>query len=105
MEEGSETVLEKELGLVTGRTVKFEVYSSAARPEDVVGQLIPDAEKMLELSQPLEMTLPEVEGIASGAPIPVKLHARLNETGTLELWMQHTRSENRFKIDFNVRLD
>jgi molecular chaperone DnaK (HSP70) len=105
MEEGSETVLDKELGLVTGRTVTFQVFSSAERPQDVVGQLIADAEKMLETSQPLEMTMPEVEGIASGAAIPVKLHARLNETGTMELWMQHTRSENRFKIDFNVRLD
>lgn len=105
MEEGSETVLEKELGLVTGRPVTFKVFSSSGRPEDGVGQLIPDAEKMLEASQPLEMTMPEVEGIQSGAAIPVKLHARLNETGTLELWMQHTRSERRFKIDFNVRLD
>jgi molecular chaperone DnaK (HSP70) len=105
MEEGSETVLEKELGLVTGRSVTFQVFSSAERPQDVVGQLIPDAEKMLETSQPLEMTMPEVEGITLGAAIPVKLHARLNETGTMELWMQHTRSDNRFKIDFNVRLD
>ena len=105
MEEGSETVLDKELGLVTGRAVTFQVFSSAERPQDEVGQLIADAEKMLETSQPLEMTMPEVEGIASGAAIPVKLHARLNETGTMELWMQHTRSDNRFKIDFKVRLD
>lgn len=105
MEEGSETVLEKELGLVTGRPVTFKVYSSSIRPEDPVGELISDAEKMLEASQPLEMTMPEVEGIQSGTAIPVKLHARLSETGTLELWMQHTRSERRFKIDFNVRLD
>ncbi|MEM9025786.1 MAG: Hsp70 family protein, partial [Verrucomicrobiota bacterium] len=105
MEEGSGTVLERELGLVTGRSVSFKVFSSSGRPEDVVGQLIPDAERMLEASQPLEMAMPEVEGIPSGEAIPVKLHARLNETGTLELWMQHTRSERRFKIDFKVRLD
>lgn len=105
MEEGAESVLDREFGLVTGRTVTFEVFSSSIRADDRVGDLVPDAEKLLESSQPLEMTMPELDGISSGAAIPVKLHARLGETGTLELWLQHTRSEQRFRIDFNVRLD
>ena len=81
------------------------MFSSNKRPEDTVGSLVSDAASQLETSRPLETYLDALENFPSGTPIPVKLHAHLTATGQLELWMQHTRSDQRFKIDFDVRLD
>ena len=105
MEEGSEITLDKEFGLIVGKPVTFQVFSSNKRPEDTVGSLVSDAASQLETSRPLETYLDALENFPSGTPIPVKLHAHLTATGQLELWMQHTRSDQRFKIDFDVRLD
>lgn len=102
MEEGSEYSLEKrEFGLSTGQAVEFRFFSSNVRAGDVVGTQIEDAGELEETAQ-LEVTLP---GLDEETPqiIPVKLHSRINELGTLELWMQHSESDKRWKIEFNVR--
>jgi hypothetical protein len=106
MEEGSEEILDsKEFGLVTGESVTFRFFSSAIRSGDVVGTILPDAEKELEETLELKMELTPLEGHASGEAVPVKLHARVTEMGTLDLWMQHTRSDHRWKLEFAVRTD
>jgi hypothetical protein len=35
----------------------------------------------------------------------VTLHPRVTEVGTLELWMQHTQSNSRWKLEFNLRAE
>lgn len=106
MEEGSEEILDsKEFGLVTGESVTFRFFSSAIRSGDVVGTILPDAEKELEETLKLNMELTPLEGHATGEVVPVKLHARVTEMGTLDLWMQHTRSDHRWKLEFAVRTD
>ncbi len=35
--------------------------------------------------------------------VPVSLHPLVTEVGTLELWMQHTKSDRRWKLEFNLR--
>ena len=45
-------------------------------------------------------------GAEDGQPdetVPVRLNARLNEVGTLELWCNSTRDARRWKLEFNVR--
>jgi hypothetical protein len=104
MEEGSEQVLEdREFGLTTGSTVTFRFFSSPARASDRVGSVVADAEKDLEETSRLEMTLPAVEGLGDSAMVPVQLHAKLSELGTLELWMQRRNAEDRWQLDFDVR--
>ncbi|MGZ0657236.1 Hsp70 family protein [Coraliomargarita sp. W4R72] len=106
MEEGSEQILDsKEFGLVTGESVTFRFFSSAIRSGDVVGTILPDAEKELEETLELKMELTPLEGHSTGEAVPVKLHARVTEMGTLDLWMQHTRSDHRWKLEFTVRTD
>lgn len=106
MEEGTEAILqEREFGLLTGTTARFRFFSSTARAADQPGTLIPDAEKLLQETHALELELPTLQDLPPRTTIPVKLHARLNELGTLELWMQHTRSEQRWKLDFSVRTE
>lgn len=104
MEEGSECVLAaREFGLVTGREATFRFFSSEVRGGDEPGTLVGDAAKALEETASLTVTLPAVPGATPGDMVPVRLQALVTELGNLELWMQHTASSQRWKLDFKVR--
>ena len=104
MEEGSERVLsDREFGLVTGREATFRFFSSEVRGGDEPGALVGDAAKTLEETASLTVTLPALPGATGGDMVPVKLQALVTELGNLELWMQHTASAQRWKLDFKVR--
>lgn len=106
MEEGSEWVLEnQEFGLVTGKPVDFRFFSSAVRSGDEAGQVIPNALKSLEESGQLEITLPPADGFPEGQAIPVQINPVVTELGNLELWMKHRASGQRWKVEFQVRME
>jgi hypothetical protein len=106
MEEGSEVLIEgRDLALVTGQPAEFRFFSSEVRSGDTPGQIIPDAEReLLEISL-LEVDLAAVEDIPAGQPVPVQINAVVTELGTLELWMKHTKSDRRWKVEFQVRTE
>ncbi len=56
----------------------------------------------LEELAPLETAL-EADDLRAGEPVPVRLHSRVTEVGTLELSCQSTRDQRRWKLEFNVR--
>lgn len=104
-EEG--TVLElagTEFGLVTGEPVEFRFFSSEVRAGDRVGTRIDDAERELEETAGLSLNLPPVAGEAQQV-VPVTLEPVVTEVGTLELWMSHTQSDRKWKLEFNLRPD
>lgn len=104
MEEGTEAVLDgQEFGLVLGQEVNFRFFSSTARAGDTVGAVVGNAEKDLEETASVQTQLEPVDGMSVGEAIPVKLHSRVTELGALELWMQHTRSDAKWKLEFSVR--
>lgn len=106
MEEGTKRALEtREFGLVTGEPVTFRFFSSSIRAGDEVGAIVADAERELEETAHLQMTLEAMDGMPEGDVVPVRLHSSVTELGTLELWMHHTDSKNRWKLEFNVRGD
>ncbi|HSI83837.1 MAG TPA: Hsp70 family protein, partial [Candidatus Methylacidiphilales bacterium] len=106
MEEGSEMVLQgQEFGLVTGEEADFRFFSSEVRSSDTQGRILPDARKELEETSTLSITLPPLAGRAAGDVVPVQLEARVTELGNLELWMKHATSNNRWKLEFKVRLE
>ncbi|MGE9297005.1 MAG: hypothetical protein ACQKBV_12025 [Puniceicoccales bacterium] len=106
MEEGTEAVLDgQEFGLVVGQEVSFRFFSSTARAGDAVGGVVPNAEKDLEETSAIQTTLAPKDGMSAGEAIPVKLHSRVTELGALELWMQHTRSDASWKLEFSVRTE
>jgi hypothetical protein len=106
MEEGTKRALEtREFGLVTGEPVTFRFFSSSIRAGDEVGAIVADAERELEETAHLQMTLEAIDGMPEGDVVPVRLHSSVTELGTLELWMHHTDSKNRWKLEFNVRGD
>jgi hypothetical protein len=106
MEEGTEAMIEgRDLALVTGQPAEFRFFSSEVRSGDKPGQILPDAEKeLLEISL-LEVDLAPVEDLPAGQPVPVQINSVITEVGTLELWMKHTTSDHRWKVEFLVRTE
>lgn len=106
MEEGSDCLIEgREFGLVTGRPASFRFFSSEIRSGDTPGQILANAERELEETSRIEVNLPVLEGFSEGQVIPVKIDAVVTEMGNLELWMNHTASDQRWKVEFQVRTE
>jgi molecular chaperone DnaK (HSP70) len=102
MEEGTEVdVPGQEFGLVVGAPAEFRFLSSTVRRDDTVGTLVEDWEGQIEESSPLAATL-EAPG-RQGYIVPVHLHSRVTEVGTLELWCLSRDGKQRWKLEFNVR--
>ena len=104
MEEGTEAELPaQEFGLVVGEPVHFRFFGSSVRRQDQVGTLLdfwgPD--ELQELEE-IQATLP-ASGRTSGEVVPVKLHARVTEAGTLELEAVPRGADERWKVEFDVR--
>jgi hypothetical protein len=72
------------------------------RAGDRVGTLVADAPGTLDETAGLAITLPPIAG-QPGRVLPVTLKPLVTEVGTLELWMSHTRSEEQWKLEFNLR--
>jgi molecular chaperone DnaK (HSP70) len=106
MQEGTELLIEgREFGLVTGRAAEFRFFSSSVRSGDTPGQVLPDAERDLEDSGMLEVEIPALKDVPAGQMVPVRLNAVVTELGILELWMKHTNSDRRWKVEFQVRTE
>jgi hypothetical protein len=106
MEEGSELLIEgQEFGLVTGQPAEFRFFSSEVRSGDRAGQILSDAERELEVTSLLEINLPPVEDFPAGQAVPVRINPVVTELGNLELWMKHTNSDRRWKVEFQVRTE
>jgi hypothetical protein len=103
MEEGSELHLkEPELELALGQPVSFPLYTSTVRGKDKPGKVLKLAEKQLLRLPPLHTILRG--GKRSGTKnVPVALASRLTEIGTLELFLEAHNSDNRWRLEFNVR--
>ena len=106
MQEGTELLIEgRTFGLVTGQAAEFRFFSSTVRSGDVPGQILPDAERELEETSLLEVELPALPDVSAGQVVPVQMESVVTELGTLELWMKHTKSDRRWKIEFEVRTE
>ena len=65
----------------------------------------PVLKKELEETGLLEVELPLLSDAPAGQVVPVRIESVVTELGTLELWMKHTNSERRWKIEFQVRTE
>ena len=106
MEEGTELLIDgREFGLVTGRAAEFRFFSSSVRSGDTPGLILPNAERDLEDAGPLEIEIPALADVPAGQVVPVRMNPVITELGILELWMKHTNSDRRWKVEFQVRTE
>jgi molecular chaperone DnaK (HSP70) len=102
MEEGTEAdVPGQEFGLVVGAPAEFRFLGSSVRREDAVGTVVEDWQDEIEELSPVSTTL-EAPG-QGGRTVPVHLHSKVTEIGTLELWCISRDGDQRWKLEFNVR--
>lgn len=102
MEEGTEAdVPGQEFGLLVGEAAEFRFLGSTIRRTDQVGTLVEDWEGQIEELTPLITTL-EAPG-SEGKTVPVHLHSKVTEIGTLELYCLSRDGRQRWKLEFNVR--
>jgi molecular chaperone DnaK (HSP70) len=102
MEEGTETdVPSEEFGLVVGEPAEFRFLGSTMRRADPVGTLIEEWQGEIDELSPLSATL-DSPG-KEGRTVPVHVHTRVTEIGTLELWFFSRDGKQRWKLEFNVR--
>ncbi|MBI4904079.1 MAG: Hsp70 family protein [Acidobacteria bacterium] len=106
-EEGSTVDLDLEgLQLVANRPVSFRLYSSLTRTEDNIGDVVEFTSQ--EVNDTVHQHAPLNAVIRFGKKIeerliPVKLGARLTEVGTLEIWAESKVSEQRWRLQFELR--
>ena len=92
------------LQLVANRPVSFRLYSSLTRTEDKLGDVLEFAagDPDLHMHAPLNAVI-RFGKKAEERLIPVKLGARLTEIGTLETWCESKISDNRWRLQFELR--
>ncbi|HKI37924.1 MAG TPA: Hsp70 family protein [Gemmataceae bacterium] len=102
MEEGTESdVPGQEFGLVVGTPAEFRFLGSSVRRTDTVGTMVEEWEGQIEEMSPMTTTLEAAE--MAGQTVPVHLHSKVTEVGTLELWCLSRDNKQRWKLEFNVR--
>jgi molecular chaperone DnaK (HSP70) len=102
MEEGTESdVPGQEFGLIVGEPAEFRFLGSTVRRNDAVGTLVEDWHEQVDELSPMTTTLaaPGKEG----RMVPVHLHSKVTEVGTLELWCISRDGKDKWKLEFNVR--
>ena len=102
MEEGTESdVPGQEFGLIVGEPAEFRFLGSTQRRGDTVGLLVEEWQPEIEELAPMATTL-EAPG-KEGRTVPVRLHSKVTEVGTLELWCYSRDGKEKWKLEFNVR--
>jgi hypothetical protein len=75
------------------------------RSDDTPGQILPNAEHDLEDAGLLEIEIPATGDVPVGQVVPVRMNPVITELGILELWMKHTNSNRRWKVEFQLRTE
>jgi len=104
-EEGAALEIDNDaLQLVANRPVSFRLYSSLSRTGDKLGDVVEFAtdDADLHMHAPLNAVI-RFGKKAEERLIPVKLGARLTEIGTLESWCESKISDNRWRLEFELR--
>jgi molecular chaperone DnaK (HSP70) len=104
-EEGTDLEIDNgALQLVANRPVSFRLFSSLTRTGDQLGDLVefPVEDADLHTHAPLHAVI-RFGKKAEERLIPVKLGARLTEVGTLDTWCESKVSDNRWRLEFQLR--
>ncbi len=92
----------RQFDLLVSEPVEFPLYTSSVRLTDQPGELVPvDPEQMTALP-PIRTALKTRTRRERGT-VPVHLHAKLTEIGTLELWCREAAGGRTWRLEFDVR--
>jgi hypothetical protein len=93
---------DRQFDLLVSEPVEFPLYTSSIRLTDQPGQLVPvDTEQMTPLP-PIRTAL-KTKSRRERGTVPVHLHAKLTEIGTLDLWCSEVGGNRTWRLQFDVR--
>jgi molecular chaperone DnaK (HSP70) len=102
MEEGTEAdVPDQEFGLVVGVPAEFRFLGSTVRRTDSAGTVVEEWQGQIDELSPMSTTL-EAPGM-EGRTVPVHIHCKVTEIGTLEVRCRSRDGKRDWKLEFNVR--
>ncbi|MFA6914989.1 MAG: Hsp70 family protein [Parachlamydiales bacterium] len=102
-EEDTSYISEKIFQATPNLPVAFQVYTSHVRLNDKAGDIIPFNEEELHPLPPIHTILRYGKGGENTQPIAVQLGIHLTSIGILEVWLQSTKSDHRWGLEFQLR--
>ncbi|HEX3866572.1 MAG TPA: Hsp70 family protein, partial [Gemmatimonadaceae bacterium] len=103
VEEGREIALDRRFELRVREPVEFPLYVSSIRSTDKPGDVLAvEAEQMTALP-PIRTVIDAGKKSGKAESLPVYLHARLTEIGTLEMWCAQADGPRTWRLQFDVR--
>jgi hypothetical protein len=93
---------QRKFNLLVSEPVELPLFISSTRVTDLPGELTPiDRERMTPL--PPIRTVMKTTKKGEAEVVPVHLHARLTEIGTLDLWCSEIEGRRSWRLQFDVR--
>ena len=89
--------------LQTGTPVEFPVFYSGTRLTDAVGTQITSEAEQLTALPAIKTVIRPRDKQTSIQQVQVQVRARLTEIGTLDLWCASLDSDERWKLQFDIR--
>jgi molecular chaperone DnaK (HSP70) len=93
---------ERVFRLLVSEPVEFPLWVSSVRLIDRSGDVVPIDRDQMSPLPPIRTVLRTRSRRESGT-IPVRLHARLTEIGTIELWCSAVEQDRSWRLQFDVR--
>jgi molecular chaperone DnaK (HSP70) len=101
-EPGQDIEMQRKFNLLVSEPVEFPLFISSTRLTDLPGELVPiDRERMTPL--PPIRTVMKTQKKGEPEVVPVHLHSRLTEIGTLDLWCSEIDGRRSWRLQFDVR--
>ncbi|MFI4876852.1 MAG: Hsp70 family protein, partial [Blastopirellula sp. JB062] len=82
--------------------VEFPLFVSSIRLIDQAGEIVAVDHEQIRSLPPIRTVL-RARRRSEAAEVAVKLHAKLTEIGTIELWCDEIESDRRWRLQFDVR--
>jgi molecular chaperone DnaK (HSP70) len=96
------TIPGPELNLLAGRKVAFPLATSSIRPQDKPGELVAADARGLRPLPALEAEI-KVGRKAKASDVPVRLEARVNPIGTVDLWCVSQNDPRRWLLEIGFK--
>ncbi len=93
---------ERQFDLLVSEPVEFPLYTSSVRLTDQPGELVHFDPEQMSALPPIRTAL-KTRSRRERGTVAVRLHARLSEIGTIDLWCSEVGGDRSWRLQFDVR--